>query len=234
MTCQRCGDTGRVAGYAARVAGRVIDLYESCDCVSERATAERRAARILGAGLPELYRPWKWAGYDESKQPDATRIVRSWLATLALDDEGRPVVTTRRRRWCYLSGAPGLGKTHLSTIAAAEAARAGRDVLWRSVPDILPTGGGRDYDAELSRCRAIDVLVLDDLGVRDPSPWQAEAVFRLLDARYRDGRPTLITSNLGIADLSAAGFDRITDRIIEQAYGAMVLLTGSSYRRKRA
>jgi DNA replication protein DnaC len=233
MSCERCGDTGRVRGTVASVAGRAIPLFEACDCRTDLADRERRASRILGAGLPELYRPWKWDSFDEDRQPDAVRIVRSWLASLALDDEGRPVVTTRRRRWCYLSGAPGLGKTHLSSIAAAEAARAGRDVLWRSVPDILPTGGGRDADAELGRCRVADVLVLDDLGVRDPSPWQAEATFRLLDARYRDGRPTLITSNLGIADLSAAGFDRITDRIIEQAHGAMVLLTGSSYRRTR-
>src|SRR5690606_19182239 len=168
-SCSVCGDSGRVPGGLAAVAGRTIEIYRECECRADAAAdaaEERAASRIIGAGIPALFLPAEWDGFDEAKQSAAVKVVKTWVAGLALDGGGNPAVTTRRMRWCFLAGAPGPGKTHLSAIAAAEAARAGRNVLWRSFPDILPTGGGRDFEPELSRCRAIDVLVYVDCCVR--------------------------------------------------------------------
>lgn len=54
-------------------------------------------------------------------------------------------------------------------------------------------------------------LVLDDIGQRSNSEWLADILYKLLDERMRNGRLTVITSNMSIDNLPYD--DRISDRI---------------------
>jgi len=60
------------------------------------------------------------------------------------------------------------------------------------------------------RWAGIDLLVLDDLGKGVPTEWAAENVFRLIDSRWSNNRPMVITSQYSITQL-ADTYDRASD-----------------------
>ena len=56
------------------------------------------------------------------------------------------------------------------------------------------------------------LLVLDDIGAHDGGKaWINEAIFRLIDYRYRERRPVIFTSNCEASKLDCD--ERIADRI---------------------
>jgi len=78
----------------------------------------------------------------------------------------------------------------------------------------------------------VEVLVLDDVGTSWGSEAEKVQLFEIVDGRYADGRPTLLTSNKQPMQLRDAIGERAYDRL---RHGARVVpLTGESYRRPRA
>jgi hypothetical protein len=59
-----------------------------------------------------------------------------------------------------------------------------------------------------SRC-----LIMDDLGVEKTSKWSMQALYSIIDRRYRDERQTLVTSNLTLNEIAEKVGDRIASRI---------------------
>lgn len=119
--------------------------------------------------------------------------------------------------WLVLHGAVGVGKTHLA--AAIANAYAGRNiqaaVYFRVVPDLLDQlratfdpDTGVAYDERFQQIRNANLLVLDDLGTENTTAWASEKLFQLLNHRYNEQLPTVITSN--------AKLDRIEDRIVSR------------------
>ncbi len=79
----------------------------------------------------------------------------------------------------------------------------------------LDSLGGHNLE-ELSK-KFIDtkLLVLDDLGSRDPSPGFLDFIYMILDERYegRKTKGTIITTNLGHAELRSKFGEAIASRI---------------------
>ena len=72
-------------------------------------------------------------------------------------------------------------------------------------------------EAAVARYAKCDVLVLDDLGKEDATEWSVGTVFSVLDARYEDMRPTIVTSNYApgvLADRLARRGERVTAEAI--------------------
>lgn len=71
------------------------------------------------------------------------------------------------------------------------------------------------YIADLMR---YPLLILDDFGMERQTEYALEQVFNVIDARYRSGRPLIITTNLSLAELKtpkSREHARIYDRILE-------------------
>ena len=105
--------------------------------------------------------------------------------------------------WFLLVGPNGCGKTHLAAAIANACLETGAVVLFTTVPDLLdhlratfaPTSS-EGYDQLFTVMRQAEMLVLDDLGMQQGSPWANEKLFQLLNYRYNSCFPTVITANL--------------------------------------
>ena len=121
--------------------------------------------------------------------------------------------------WLLLIGPNGSGKTHLAAAIANKSLEDGALVLFATVPDLLdhlraafaPTSN-EIYDQLFSRMREAEVLVLDDLGAQQSSPWANEKLFQLLNYRYNSHFPTVITANSrGLQGIDERIRSRLTD-----------------------
>lgn len=125
------------------------------------------------------------------------------------DDASRVMLKAARafaqapKGWLTFYGTWGAGKTHL-----AEAIT--RYLLSRKVPCAMlrapelfvylgaverRDGDDVDYDGRLRHLSELDVLVVDELGKEPNTPAVQKRRTMLLDARYRQERPTMLVSN---------------------------------------
>lgn len=123
----------------------------------------------------------------------------------------------------FIFGPVGSGKDHLLTAAMIRAVRCGYTVKWFNGMDLY--GSFRDSmdedKSESSQLRpliAADVLALSDPipPVGEVTPYQRSMLFRVIDRRYRDRKPTWVTANVATRAEADARFgaqlvDRITD-----------------------
>ena len=117
-----------------------------------------------------------------------------------------------------LTGGHGTGKTCLAAAAANRLMAEGRPVLFTFVPDLLDQlRGGYADDAELShdevfeQVKNVAVLVLDDIGAHNGTPWAEEKLFQVVNHRYLNGLPTILTSAVPLERLDGRLQSKLTD-----------------------
>ena len=121
--------------------------------------------------------------------------------------------------WLLLVGPNGCGKTHLGAAIANQCLESGAVVLFAVVPDLLDhlraafaPNSTEVFDQLFSKMREAEVLILDDLGAQQSSPWANEKLFQLLNYRYNMGMPTVITANpKGLQGVDERIRSRLTD-----------------------
>ena len=74
-------------------------------------------------------------------------------------------------------------------------------------------------------------LIISDIGSERSTDYALEQIFTVIDARYRSGKPMIITTNLGLGDMKMADIDkaRIYDRILEVCQP--IAFQGKNYRK---
>ncbi len=139
-----------------------------------------------------------------------------------------------------LFGAAGTGKTHLVAAVAKLAIDAGLSVQWTNGQDLFARfRAAIDNDGSeagiIKSMVGADVLVIDD--VLPPggslSDYQAACLYRIIDARYRDRKMTLVSLNVANGGEAESGMGAQTaDRL---RHGALTLFCNwPSYRRAGA
>lgn len=139
-----------------------------------------------------------------------------------------------------ITGATGAGKTYLACALAQAAIRRGHKALYWRLPRLLDEVRLAHADGRLGKLMShwarIDVLILDDLGLRPLTDAQAADLLEVIEDRHRR-RSTIITSqlpvgswheNLGEPTLA----DAICDRVLHTAH--RIELRGESLRKPPA
>ena len=119
--------------------------------------------------------------------------------------------------WLFLQGGPGCGKTHLAAAAANYAVGIGVPTLFLTVPDLLDTLRGAfdsqdtTFERRFDEVRNAQLLVLDDFGTQNASGWAREKLFQVMNYRYINKLPTIITSNLMLSEIDERIRSRLAD-----------------------
>lgn len=63
--------------------------------------------------------------------------------------------------------------------------------------------GRDDREVDVSAYKECGLLVLDDLGRERSTAWAAETIYKIIDYRYGETLPTIITSNLSLEEIQS-------------------------------
>lgn len=121
--------------------------------------------------------------------------------------------------WLLMRGTHGCGKTHLAAAIANYRVENDLPVLFEVVPDLLdqlrasyaPTSP-ISYDEHFELVRTVEMLVLDDFGTQNATPWAVEKLYQLLNYRYNAKLPTVITTNQSLTEMDPRLASRLCDR----------------------
>lgn len=221
-------------GVLETEAGRVVP----CRCQA----AGLAEARLRAAEIPERYRDCKIENYKlnlpgsppshAKARARAMRFIEDWKAC----DRGMLLV-----------GPVGVGKTHLAVaVLRTLIEENGVKGVFCDFSDLLERiqatfskANTDSADDVFAPYRDAELLVLDELGARRPTPWVQDVLYGLINTRYNRQRITIVTSNF--SDVPA----RPGDETLEARIGAMVrsrlyemcdvvVIDGADYRAMRA
>jgi len=119
--------------------------------------------------------------------------------------------------WLLLRGGYGSGKTHLAAGIANFAVGMGVPTLFLTVPDLLDMlrfsydSEDTTFERRFDEIRNAPLLVLDDFGTQNATGWAQEKLFQIINFRYINKLPLVVTTNLGLDEIDARIRSRLTD-----------------------
>lgn len=135
--------------------------------------------------------------------------------------------------WLLLEGPYGCGKTHLAAAIANFAVEMGVPTLFLTVPDLLDmlrfAYGAEDttFEQRFDEIRNAKLLVLDDFGTQNATGWAQEKLFQIINYRYINKLPLVVTTNLSLSEIEG----RIRSRLQDPELVSDVRINAPDYRR---
>jgi DNA replication protein DnaC len=210
-----------------------------CVCQIPLIAARRyRQAQIISDAVPPRV---SFDEYNVTYNPEALAAARDWAMGCAsaphTPPAGSPVRGERAGSrqdgwspWLLLRGGYGTGKTYLLTAAFYALLDAGRQPIYTVSPlllDSLREGiQSGDYSERFYAVKDCPALILDDLGAESPTAWAREALYKVVDYRYRLGLPLAVATNCAVEQLEP----RVADRLHDSRLSRVVRLSGPSWR----
>lgn len=220
VKCQKCRDE---LGFLIRdEEGR--ELWRPCDV----CRTWRRAERIMKQSrITEEFQSKSFDNFEMARRPqivqDAKRCAESYFNEFEY-------IRNERQNSIALLGLPGCGKTHLLMAVANGLIKQGIPVIYfpwvegfNELKDNLD-----ELEERIGLLQRIDMLYIDDMwkGRKDPTPFQLEQTFAIINYRYLNKLPILVSSEYDIDAM--CGFDMaIGSRIYEMAKDYLVVIHGA-------
>ena len=103
----------------------------------------------------------------------------------------------------------------------------------------MPKDNKKDFDDDnrdetesdvLDKYSSCELLILDDLGSEKTSDFTIQSLYLIIDRRYRNLKPTIITTNLTLPEIGEKIDARIASRLSEMK---VIEINMPDYRKKR-
>lgn len=139
---------------------------------------------------------------------------------------------TEDRNSLLLVGKPGTGKTHLAAAISNEIIDSGIPVMFDTFSGYLGrlqaefASGQRVLQDKMSTA---PILVIDDIGKEKSTEWSRSVMFEVINKRYEDCLPVILTSNIYGRELEEYLGEALYSRLCEMCRG--IQTTGNDIRR---
>lgn len=143
----------------------------------------------------------------------------------------------KKNQGILMYGSPGTGKTFAAACIANYLISRGVYVIMTSFVKVLSMLD-TDHESEdwlLDKLSKARLLIIDDLGAERSTEYALEKVYNIIDTRYREGKPMILTTNLTskeLSDTSDMRYYRIYDRVWEVCFP--MKFQGNSWRMQEA
>ena len=205
------------------------DVARPCECRTERLNRGR--SRGVASAIPARYR-----GVSFDRPP---------VSDMARDMTTRHVVQAARNyvenldenltqgKGIWFMGGTGTGKTTLGMLIASEALKAGKSVGIYFAPKLLTRIRQTYQEAEtenayalfFERVTSVDLLYIDDLGSERRTDWVVEQLYAVVNERYENQKPLLVTSNAG-SEVVDEGPRQLTEQIGSRTVSRLIEICG--------
>ncbi|MDN5363397.1 MAG: replication protein DnaC [Eubacteriales bacterium] len=217
MVCPKCQGRGLIL--------KNDNWAEICPCTRQEALQKRfRTARLPREMENVSFKDFSFEYYSRHHFDENRRSYYD-LARAAFEaarEFAARVIAGKETEGLYFTGPVGSGKTFLACCIANAVLRAGREVLFVVVPDLLDEIRATfDGDQEVSEqelvesARRAPLLILDDLGAHNYSEWTRNRLYSIINYRASQQLPTVITSNISLEDLDRYVGERTRSRIFQ-------------------
>lgn len=199
--CEICRDTGYVGG-------------KICECIKHRAQAIMLES--LSRDLP--LENSRFENFDLNYYSDPAAL-KKMTEIFKLCREYALGFSKDTHRNLLFMGETGLGKTHLSLAIVYEVLCRGYNVIYGSAYNLFSAMETEHFEKHINESYdasvGCDLLVIDDLGGEFISPYIQSLVYNIVNTRQMAGRPTIISTNLSMAEIG----DRYTPRVASRLIG---------------
>jgi DNA replication protein DnaC len=226
--CPHCHGIGYVS-YDVPVGHPEFGRMHVCSCRKAEIEARGREKLFALSNLSELenltfetFRPRGRIGIGPYQSESIERAF----------NQARQFVQSQNG-WLVLQGSYGSGKTHLAAAITNESASLGVPALFITVPDLLDqlrfayNSPETTFEERFEAVRRAPLLVLDDFGTQNATEWAEEKLFQILNFRYTNRLPLVVTTNLPLDDIEP----RLRSRLQDPELVTRVTIMAPDYRR---
>jgi DNA replication protein DnaC len=225
--CPICGGTGWVT-FDVPVGHPNFGKAFRCTCqLSDLESRQLERLRRL-SNMHQLER----MTFD-SFNPDGYGLPAEQRKSLRMAFDHAFAFARKPQGWLLLRGGYGCGKTHLAAAIANECLSRGQPALFVNVPDLLDhlraTYGPNSevsFDERFEEIRNAPVLILDDLGTQNATPWAQEKLYQVFNHRYNAQLSTVITTNQDLSDIDP----RLRSRLLHIDFVEQVRILAPDFR----
>lgn len=229
--CPHCGGVGYVR-YDVPVEHEKFGKVETCIC---RAADVAQAARERLFEMSNLNRlsHLTFENFSPSGNARAKFMSAQERDNLRSAFEASEDFARNPQSWLLLEGGYGCGKTHLAAAIANFAVGNGVPTLFITVPDLLDSlrfsydDPETTFEQRFEEIRNAGLLILDDFGTQNATPWAQEKLFQIINYRYINKLPTVITTNLMLDEIEG----RIRSRLQDEGFVKHLKISAPDYRR---
>jgi DNA replication protein DnaC len=224
-SCEDCGaEFTRLflvgfAGFCTRRCAVCCGLWEARE---EAARTGRQVARIVDSepeltrkfGFPPRYLECSFANFDPGTPNKAATLAaaRKWVAAIKASPSG-----AGNR---LLIGSVGAGKTHLAVAIGRAVAEAGIAVKFGKLASLMAEvkAGALDDTSDgearvIAQLSKVPLLIIDEVFPQAVSEKMWPRLFEILDNRWDNMKPTLMTTNLSREGLAQFLTERLVSRL---------------------
>jgi DNA replication protein DnaC len=158
----------------------------------------------------------------DTSAPDKLELTTAFEMSLNFASDPRGVL--------LIIGPSGAGKTHLAAAITNKLIETGKPVIYMSTPDLLDElrtnlpYHDRDIPAIFEQLKNIPVLILDDFGIQNYTPWAKEKIDQLITYRLHQDLPMVISTNTLVENME----DRLKTRLADPRYSKTISLFNTS------